>query len=384
MALIACVGISASNLIGISTAYAKRVTFSGETVTSYTYDNNIYRTSSNKVSDALMTLTQTVNASMNPKGYGINTNYRLNYARFFTRTSQNSMEHSFVVSGSSGERNNWVVKPSYNYVFSQDVRGEVGSTTGPGETPDTWSQKGYGMKVQYQSPNEDFSSSVLLNINEKKYDSAQLKSRDSEATNLTFSHRVMMSGKTSIKGSVALTKSEALHSSESFGKSYGLRYSLGTQWKSSGKTSSQINFGTMSSATELGDLSLFGDLFVAMNVSWHHRYNSIFSLNFGRQFVFSPVATNGQYISNSGSIGWRRKIGRRISTNMIYSGNYVERNGDNIGESINTGLKLGIRYDMNRIVSLDSGFNYTKYIKLDGKEGDYTAAIYTLGINISI
>ena len=109
-----------SNSVPIAFAQSPKgslFSFSSSASTAYSFENNLYRSETNKVSDSRMSVSPVFKISYMPKRYVISTLYTANYGRSFEHSEEDLILHNLSLSGSTDPAANFVVKSAYSYVY---------------------------------------------------------------------------------------------------------------------------------------------------------------------------------------------------------------------------------------------------------------------------
>lgn len=360
-------------------AYGKRLSLGAQATTSVTHDTNVYRTQNNKIADSVMKFSPVVQAKLNVRKFVFDTNYKMDYGRFFTRVEENYMHHTLMTFASTNPDKNLILSPNYSYIVSQDVRGDTNTTTTTTSPPDTWVQRNYGLGMEYKIPSRRLHYDAAVGAGTLLYDNPALKQYDTESLSFGLTQRYEYSGKTGFNARVTYAQNKFLNPMLTSGKTQIIRYTMGAQWKSTGKTLSNIEFGT-SSESFSPNISAYHGLLVKMNVSWRLRSYSTINFSMNRDFEAVPKAENRMFLNTTAAVSWEHKFRNRVTLNNQFATSVKQRShADN---------DVFLTYDTGISYKLGSRILLASSMQLQAKNGtetsSYTAATFVVSLGLEI
>jgi len=317
-------------MLGLSVT-STAMAFNAMVMTSYAYDNNVYRTKDNKASDLIVSISPEIASDIFYKDMLLNFKYLVNYGRHVSNESQDYLIQSFDTSFITNSKKKYEMTLNYGYKTTVDISGEVGIKSQDLSAPDLWANNSAGVSFKYNDFSRNNSYMFTFEGQKKRFELESSKVRDVDSFSLTSKNSFKLSGKTNILLIISRGEDEFLNLDESRFNNVAMKYMTGIGWRSSGKIFSNANFGWKSKTNTNTGEKIFAGVILNLSIDWKNKSFSKYHLLIDRSTGTSPIDGATDVIRNTVSVKWKRKISHKLSTDLKTS---ISLNQLNTGETI--------------------------------------------------
>ena len=348
---------------------------------SYLYDNNIYRTSANKVTDSLLKLGVSAGQDISKYGHTIMARYGLNLSRYVEKTTEDTTDYSISLGYSSNPVFDYIVTGNVSHTKSQDKRGSLEALTDNNNLPDTWNSKGYKLGVSYNIYKYKVVTSLDYSATYKRYDLELSKIKNSDNYSYGWKTEYIYSGKTSLFISVGKGSNHYVKPGQEIYDSNSIAYSIGMDWETSGKVSSTFSIGWSESTQKISKASAYSGIIFNSVINWKRKSFNSYSLSLSRSVRENIVNKQQYYVSNIMRINSIRKLAYRVVANIKSSFVINEPQIGNAESSID--ISPEISYRIARRFSVKTGITTLIKTSVDN-QNSYDALQYKFSMSYAL
>jgi len=298
-------------LFSVNSIYA-RVEISLGATSSYNYDSNVFRSSTNVKSDQYYLIQPSVGVLLSIYNLSVSAGYAGRISRHIDFPQNNSADltgFSAVNLNVSGR----YIDIRGNYNKTKLERDSLETSVTELDPQETVERVGFLVKTVFPLSNERYNLHLQLGINGNKYSGLDAEKKNNIAGDTATELRYRYSGKTSLvygyKANLKDVQSELYRNLDAVTQSLY----LGARWLTTGKTSSHALIGYEILQLSGSGTSPYGGLNIDVSVVWKRKSYSKVTLNVTRSSTDSLYYGTGFLINNKLSLGFSHSLTNRWS-----------------------------------------------------------------------
>lgn len=366
-------------ILWIIPEFARAAGMSLAVASSYTYDSNVFRSSSNAEASQYYQIQPSASASFNISKLIFQGSYGGRFA-FYKDYPENNTE-DLSGTGSVSWKSTGRVKFGVDMGYSNAAlpRESIFTSVSKSDQLENSEQANLSVSSAFPVINNKYDLQLLAGISDQNFNGADAESKNKYQGQTSAELSYRYSGKTSMvygyKTNINSLKSEFYRS---FGfTSHGLY--MGMNWLTSGKTSSHANIGYEFLSFSGPETSSYGGLTIDLSATWERKSYSKVNLSISRSSKDSIFYGTGFVVVNQFILGLSHSLTSRWSagTGLEFYAYQSHSEYRHIGGS----LGLSTRYSM-RWLSVGFNTGYQHRYSLVGDDSHFTG--YTMTVELRI
>ncbi len=308
--IIGVIGTLMLNLLVVSSAMA----FKASVNSSYSYNNNVFRTKDNQESSNLMIVSPKISTQLKYKSYALAASYGLAHGRNIELPSEDYLNQTLGLIFMSNAQTKYSGTVGYSYKSSFDVRGETSGEKV--SVPDIWVSNNVNSSLQYRTDDRRSTYRLSLIRTEKLYSVLESKIKDTTSLSLDVRSVVKLTGRSSVNYSLTGASNRFLSENAIQFDSLDMTYRLGFSWKYSGKLDTTANVGWKTRRIEASGNQVFSGAVIGISILWAMKSYSKTTLIINRDIRASPKISASNSIINSINLKWVHTFTKKTSTSL--------------------------------------------------------------------
>ncbi|OSM02368.1 hypothetical protein MAIT1_02504 [Magnetofaba australis IT-1] len=336
----------------------------------YAYDDNVYKTASNKVSDQKVTITPVLQAVTHWKKVTMTASLSSTITKHLKEEQEDFDDHVLTVGAKFSPSKRLEFDVDGQLAYKHDSRGTAAaSSLSVSESPEQWLHYSGSVKAQYTLNRIRTIVSAQHSVDDK---STYGKYWNDVSLGMMFA----LAPKTSIvtEGTWRRYVYDDAYASRD-GDEHGVM--AGMTWAGFGQTSGSLTAGWKGKSYSNGAIADKNAYVMSGEVQWNPRKRTNLSLSLSRDFEEGD-ATDSYYISTTGDLALNHKLRSflNLSANVGYSiDDYMAGQQD---DTLSSGI--GLSYDFKRWLTLSADYSY-KQKNSSVATSDYSSNEYMLKLS---